>query len=370
LILAGITINTLFGENGILTQTQNSKDSNRGGEIQEIIDLAISKNKIANYNGEDTVSKEEVIQSLYEEGKLTDDEVETLETSETIQIGSITVDFSELPKYVEKIYASDVSKNVTEYYGSVVENYNVKYDSSSTATNLWRIFYADSSNIYLIADDYMSYDYAPESGEYTIYKNGNYSLSFNNVFQNYDGSISINNSLASKWLSSYWKNYSKSTNSNIKAVAYLMDTNIWNEKFKINGYADYVIGGPTLEMYCASYKDTHSTSYLECEAESNSNGYKLKWKSSSSYQYKIEGAISKEDYNGIYIKKSTSKTAGMWIVGPAAYANCDFLAVFYNGNIDHDNYSCAWLGIRPVVCLSSSVHLEKQENGNYIVVTK
>ena len=41
LILAGISIQMLTGNSGILTQTQNAKDSTRGGDVQEYVNLAV-----------------------------------------------------------------------------------------------------------------------------------------------------------------------------------------------------------------------------------------------------------------------------------------------------------------------------------------
>ena len=48
----------------------------------------------------------------------------------------------------------------------------------------------------------------------------------------------------------------------------MLDTDIWNPIYK-NEYAEYAIGGPTLEMFCASYKDTHKNKYIEYTADSD-----------------------------------------------------------------------------------------------------
>ena len=76
---------------------------------------------------------------------------------------------------------------------------------------------------------------------------------FANVINSYSGSDYINlNSKAKKWIS-WTKQYSSSTYPNIQSVSYMLDTNTWTSKYGDNNFADYVIGGPTLEMFVASW---------------------------------------------------------------------------------------------------------------------
>ena len=94
--------------------------------------------------------------------------------------------------------ASDIDKNPIAYYGSQV----IGYTCSSPGVSSWRIYYADNTNIYLIADDYISYQYAPngQAGS-QIYRNTDYHLSFNNIINDYTGASWISsNSKGAKWL--------------------------------------------------------------------------------------------------------------------------------------------------------------------------
>ena len=107
----------------------------------------------------------------------------------------------------------------------------------------------------------------------------------------------------------------------------MLDTDIWNPIYK-NEYAEYAIGGPTLEMFCASYKDTHLSKYIGCTADSM--GYQLRWQGGS-YAYYING-LTEDEYNSIYIKSDNSKADAMWLTSPSAnstrrlmIANCDRL---------------------------------------------
>lgn len=80
------------------------------------------------------------------------------------------------------------------------------------AVENWKIFYADSTNIYLIADDYIHANYCPPSKNQTIYKNSDYKLSFNNVISDYpEGSSHITNAKL-KALNSNYFNYLTTNN--------------------------------------------------------------------------------------------------------------------------------------------------------------
>ena len=93
LILAGISISMLTGENGVITHAKLAKESTRGGDVQETIDLTIVDNELKE-TGKKT--KETLVNELYNDGKLTEKEVEELQDTDTIEIGIVTVDFSGL----------------------------------------------------------------------------------------------------------------------------------------------------------------------------------------------------------------------------------------------------------------------------------
>ena len=46
--------------------------------------------------------------------------------------------------------------------------------------------------------------------------------------------------------------------SNMGAVAYMLDTNVWSTFTDSAGKAEYAIGGPTLDLFCASYNQKYS----------------------------------------------------------------------------------------------------------------
>ena len=96
LILAGVSINMISGDDGIATQASNASEKTRGGKIKEQVGLIIEENKIANYQGDDLMTKDEVIEKLVNQDLLTEGEVAKLDNLDEITVGGITIDFSEL----------------------------------------------------------------------------------------------------------------------------------------------------------------------------------------------------------------------------------------------------------------------------------
>ena len=315
LILAGVSIETLMGDGRILTKAGKAREETEKGVATATNNL----NTMADYITDNVGAK-----------------------------------------------ASDVATNPKEYYGAEVTGYSCE----STGVAKWRIFYADNNNIYLIADDYITAENAPNGKNGTaITANTDYKLSFNNVYNDYTGSEwilgqtnGVENSKAKSWLIKYF-NYSgdngatypnkTSTKTTIKAVAYMMDTNIWNKYAGSN--AEYAIGGPTLEMFCKSHKDTHPERYVEC-GDITTNGYKVKW-SDGAYATTISG-LTKDDFNSIYIKSDQSKAYAMWLASSSADAPNDLMVVACDCNLGINYYGSTLIGLRPLVCLKSNVRIK------------
>ena len=240
-------------------------------------------------------------------------------------VGSATKSISTIKK--PGTDAGEILKVATEYYGTEVTNYTVPH----AGVDKWRIFYADGTNIYLIADDYITAANTPNGQNGSkIYENSTYRLSFDNVYKDYSGASWISsNSKGSKWLSQFLGSYGTSTNTNIRAVAYMMDTNVWSGYYAGED-AEYAMGGPTLEMFCASYKDTHPSKYLEC-GNLSSYGYNVRW-NGGSWSFNQSGLVQ-DDFNSIYIKSDTSKAKGMWLASPSARTGSLSMYVYYLGSV-------------------------------------
>ena len=149
LILAGISISMLTGENGLLTKASLARDNTRAGGIQEEIDLAVAQNEIYNYSEGSKTTRDGLIEKLHDENRLTDEEYNLLKGTEEVPgvnkilIGTIEVDFSAL---------GSVPGNLT--LGAVYDSGDLeigdKLTYSSNGQSNWIVFGKDTSGNILI----------------------------------------------------------------------------------------------------------------------------------------------------------------------------------------------------------------------------
>ena len=299
LILAGISISLVLGENGLISNAKEARDK-------------------------------------------------TLETEKTE--GESLNSTSDYIRQTVELSASEIT---AEDYGKVVTNY--QEDSS----NIWEIFYADSNNIYLI----------------TRNKTGNEGLTINgyNGTSDFDGSDEFKkkypaiqagwlNKVYAPRLNGYEINYISTDKINMKATEYLLDSSVWNEKYKTEK-ADWAIGASTLELFVASYNaiNNEENKVTISDISEDENGYKLeeglnKENSIPISDDKISGMEKSNIYNHGY---------SYWLACPCS---SDSNNVKYVSDslwiVRSSNYYAGGYAIRPVVCLNSSVTLVKNSDEN------
>jgi hypothetical protein len=120
LILAGVTVNMLFGENGIINQAQNSKQETSSSDAKESVILYLGEYKILSYNETSDASQKNVVEWMADQGYITSKgDYYVLDSSKTKADGDLYV----IEKYTS-IYntttasavkvASTVTSDVTE----------------------------------------------------------------------------------------------------------------------------------------------------------------------------------------------------------------------------------------------------------------
>ena len=266
--------------------------------------------------------------------------------------------------------AEEILTNPETYYGKTVSGYTC---TNSSAVANWKIFYAgndfstDGYHIYLISDYCLEFDDVPPTSSGIRLTEGNYGFNAcwsEAALNNYLGSGSVTDSEVKKLNNDYFniKLYS-SSDYNMKAVAYMLDTNAWN------GYkgedADYAVGGPSIEMLMKSYSQKYGVDY-RAQADGPS-GYRvsfnggLSWTSSSSNMF--------DTYDDLYFFSSSGYD--YWISSPC-YAGLSPLNIYVvdissSGTGSLNVLSSRSVGFRPLVCLSSDVKLEQLEDGNFSI---
>ena len=107
LILAGVSISMLSGENGIIKQAQEAKEDTRGSAVKEARDLWEAEQELNDKSGEEIgTTLEELIDSLVEQNLLTEGEKDIIlgnnekgiEAEYQITIGRYTTIFKEVEK--------------------------------------------------------------------------------------------------------------------------------------------------------------------------------------------------------------------------------------------------------------------------------
>ena len=379
LILAGVSVAMLTGQNGILTQAQNSKQATEKAEVKERVQTDIIGVQTATQSTEISKIALKGILNKYFESVSEDIKLDT-ELTAKAEYGSIKMKVSDIysGEIVERYMASDIANASQEdkqnLYGATVTGYILP---SETKTDVdWNLFYADNNNIYLIASNYIERSNIPNSttgaGVFTANKpnegNSDYTRTayFTNILGDYAGTSRITDSRLKALNNDYFsKNYS-STNNNMKAVAYMMDTKAWNSKFLDSNKAEYVIGGPTIELLFKSYNEKYGKSYVA--GVTSEIGYSIKEQESDNWSIRIDGILSKSDYtqDSLYVKSDTSEADAMWLASPSVEKSGRLIMDARSfGGILSDYYDNPTFGFRPLVCLKSDVQLQKTVDSTY-----
>ena len=330
LILAGVTIATLTGENGILTRASDASKQTEIASVKEQAQLDIS-NWVAEEleNGRDVrISDWKDIENILNTANPdAEDRYYTNVTEEGVE----TPNGYLVP--IEELYTTDTTGEVTEV---TVANYGdrVNYISKGDSSLIWRIFYDDEDYVYLISSKSDGSN-TVESCQLNQYPGST---------KTYSGSADITDSFLQS-LNSQWFDIVKdtpSTNDNAKAIAYLMDQDVWDEYKDSEENASYAIGGPTLELFMNSYNNSEETTRKIEITKCTSTGYD----ENTSKDWLLETYN-----NGIYNNGTGSY---WWLASPDRYySNGVFYVVGRNGKLD-SLYVYRSYGLRPIVIVPKS----------------
>lgn len=257
-----------------------------------------------------------------------------------------------------KTAAKKVYENPTKYYGKSITNY------SANGVEDWKIFYSDGNNVYLITTEYVDPAKLPEKGgAKPANTDSSYpkAARFNNILGKYSGSANITDEKMKAFNSDYFDNNYTSTNKNMKAVAYMLDKDIWSD-FVNRTVAEYAVGGPSVEMLLKSYcekvpekKDLYKTQ------ASSATGYQLSNNGGTSYANYISGMLSTSE--DLYVLPQNKGANAMWLASPSASDGNCVVNVYWGGGVSNNGYNNAAMGFRPLVCLNSDIQLEAYEGG-------
>lgn len=261
---------------------------------------------------------------------------------------------------LKNIYVSNVmtteqlQTGAATYFGYDVVNYKDFLDTAYKNIE-WQLFYAGKINdsdanekdhIYLIAKDYVPYSLLPAKNSALPLPKGD--TDYETGFSNYnsgnpnDGVIpqyttgsgaigTIGQNLNSKFYKYLSDNSTTSTYNNIKAVAYMLDSDIWGNFKGTN--ADYAIGGPSVELLFKAYnkyKNLTGTSTYVADVNSLS-GYRISKDNGTNWANYYSGMIEADtaSINSPYIVSSSTNASGYWLASPSAGHIDSVMYVYY-----------------------------------------
>ena len=240
LILAGVAISMLSGENGILKRAGEAKEETRFAQIEEIIKLWKTENEIYTIIGEDTVQNlDQVLNDLESENLITSEERNQIENTGVLVIGEKIILFKNIEEIV-KIgdYVNYNPEEPTEDAISHLENNINTYSGYSTTQEVsqenlkWRILNInDNGTINLIS--------ASTTKDTPLWLKG--SLGYNNGVY-----------LLNEYCNVLYSNSEKGAiarSINIEDIQKKIDTNVWN-------YHDYISSSGTKYGEISSFTGT------------------------------------------------------------------------------------------------------------------
>ena len=392
LILAAVTIGALSGDNGILKNAADAKQETEKAQIIEQAKIDILGKQADNTSAELEKNEIKEVLDIYFKEVPEDFTSDTVLTTKE-EYGNYEITVSEI--YGGKIEEAGLTvgdmteEQKKELIGKYVTNYEPASNNAIVTEEgipgKWMIFNIDDENIYLIASDYITEVPAGKSGTNKpsiglgSYPRG---VSFSNILNDYAGGSADVTEIGKELNYDYFLNPEKaytSTNDNMKAVAYMLDTNAWSS-FRKEGVAEYAIGGPTIELLFEAYNKAHpDTNYT--------NGkYQARAKSATGYEISADGGeeggntwINSTTNNGAnylnnddptFVIDSRDNALGMWIASPSASYARHVMQVAYTGNVSYTSYDSYGSngGFRPLVCLESRIELKKTGENIYEII--
>lgn len=217
--------------------------------------------------------------------------------------------------------AKKAKESPAEYYGKKV-NY-----TAPNGVNDWKIFYSDRSNVYIITSEFVDPAVEdqllskgtgtdarrPDQGDAANYPKA---ARFNNILSKYSGSANITDEKMKAFNSDYFEKGYTSTNDNMKAVAYMLDKDIWSPLYRDTSFAEYAVGGPSLEMTLKSCSEKKNVDYRAKAA--NAIGYQISKDGGASWTNNYSGMLYTSETLYVLPSAATSGANEIWLASPSS----------------------------------------------------
>ncbi len=415
LILAGVTIATITGEDGILKKAINAKEKADQANAEEQVQIAV----MGSYNDRGNLDYESLKENL---NKISGISGVPLSITDDSFIGEpprfiVKVEMSSGDIYKVEVYKDGDVKvgeksdktivDVEDMIGNRLKDFQGKFvdlkldlNGKNGTLDDWRIFYAENGRVFLIATDYVSTEKLKELnvvGKETIlgkienhglqeYNTKAYGIWWgpndSNPVQHMNLSTDVIK-LVKHTQYDLLKN--KTIFNNSAAVSQLLNTDAWsgikNASGEINKI-DFVIGSPTLEMWCkawnvnmpatigAATQDDLINVYSDGSKEYGYGVlYNLKfidWAYMDGTKEKLNNLDELGKIYPVFFPHTTDKgnTDGYLLASPSYMDSNKLINVDYDGSLGWSDFWDPTYGVRPLVCLNEEIKLRKSNNSS------
>ncbi len=362
LILAGISMQMLTGNNGIIERTGQAKDSTENTSIKEQLQIIV----FGCYDDTAKLNLEKLKNDFEGIGeKIVGNE---FPVTATISGKKYIIESNGNVKEINSniITIPELQENASTFFGYDVINYAETLPENLRDTK-WQLFYAGAiegeseQKIYLISKEAVKNTVLPaKNGKKPIAVEGSDYFAFfgNNssdgIIPKYTNLLNVSN--MQQYIKEYFSQYSDRKSNNTRCTAYMLDTGIWNSfATSTQNYAEWAIGGPTIELLITTYNKYAGTKYEYRVA--SQNGYQIRKNSTDDFSNGVGNALVE---GSPYIQLNISdKEDFYWIASPFnAQANMMFCGN-EAGSIGGASTNIKSGVFRPVVLLKSNFKLEK-----------
>ena len=326
LILAGVTIASLTGDNGLLQKATSAKQENEEASALEKVKVEVA----GSYGLDGKIDIDELNKNLkritglkYNDDSLSNSNRIT-EFPIDLELNGFRFTIADNGKVLSLKKVDIINKKI----GNVVNGYNAQ------GLN-WCVFYADANETFLITQSTAT-DFSfriPEKRK---------KFSEDEQEYTYKGSEDVRNSAyGAKWNKKWLEkcNGQEQTITKAKATAYMCDPYNWKE-YK-TGPANYAVGGPTVELFIKSYNKLKGTDLSIENNDVTTIGY---------VNNKPSELFPANALNGFY-----NIGRNYFIASPSAHADPFIVrGVTYQGSLNQFYSGDAKIYVRPIVSIPTS----------------
>ena len=330
LILAGIAIASLTGDNGLFARARQAREETEISQEKEQINLALINTRFntSEYGNTDSITAVD----LNNEFEISEIDAVAVDENQRVKIT-----FGNGRRYIVK-HTGEIIGPISQTVITLKDNASIYYGQDiiysgyeSTYNGGWQLFYVDdeTNEIFIISKNAVKNESLNKSG---------YSDSI------IGGSAFVSTTkYGAKW-NKMWLDKCETVNisNNAQGVAYLCDSTQWSDYAIQNTYA---VGGPTLELLVASWNDSHNIN----------NQITLNKNDVTSTGYPIPKGLENEDSiptNTLYRPTSS----GMWWIASPSLNHRNHVSYidYYNGYVKYSYYDDDRFSVRVLVCIPAT----------------